>query len=103
MTKRQVLIYEAKCSLCGQKIQGATEEETRTKLVSHIDNECTAAATMRSWEEQGIYKEMMSAARDLGRAENLDKALHKLLKKYSIDEIQHALEMIEMMEDEQDG
>lgn len=85
-----------KCSLCGQKIQGITEEEARRKLVSHIDDDCTTATTLRSWEEQGIYKEMVG----LVRLRSLDKVLRRLLKRYSIDEIR---ETLEMMEDEQDG
>lgn len=87
----EILIYETKCSLCGLKMQDPAEEALRTKLVSHIDNECAVATTIRDWGREGIYKDMIG----LLRLESLDKVLRRLLKKYSAEEIRRALETIE--------
>lgn len=87
-----VTFYTVKCSLCGRKMMEATSELLRGRLVTHIDDECEVAKTMRRWEEQGIYKQMMSLLRE----GELIKDLRKLLKHYSIEEIRKALETIEL-------
>ena len=89
--KQQVTIYEVKCSLCGQKIRDASEERCRERLSYHIDNECKIVKTMRDWDKQGIYKEMMGFLRQ----DELTGKLEKLLKHYSFDEVKDALEQLE--------
>lgn len=91
-TEQKVTIYEVKCSLCGQKIRGVTDKECRERLSSHINNDCETAKTMRSWEKQGIYKEMTGFLRQ----DALIRKLKKLLKHYTIEEIKNGLESIEL-------
>jgi len=92
LKKGAVTIYEAKCSLCGQKIRSPEKGGCQEALAKHIDNECETAKTMRNWEKQGIYKEMVGFLRE----EALAKDLKKQLKHYSIEEIRHSLEMLEI-------
>ena len=88
LKKETVTIYQVKCSLCGQKIQSAEKDGCKELLSKHVDNECESVKTMRGWEKEGIFKEMMA----LLRLEGLNKHLKKLLKHYTIEEIKEALE-----------
>lgn len=90
--KGTVTIYEVKCSLCGQKIRSAEKNGCHELLVKHVDNECKIAQTMRDWEKQGIYKEMMGFV----RKDALIAKLEKLLKHYSFEEVKEAFEGLEI-------
>lgn len=92
--KQSVTIYEVKCRLCGDKIQAATDAECRQRLSDHIDHDCKVATSMRRWEKEGIYKEMVGFLSQ----EALIGGLKKLLKKHTIEELKKALEQIELEE-----
>ena len=96
LKKGTVTLYEAKCSLCGKKIRSPEKGGCQKLLADHIDNECETARTMRNWEKQGIYKEMVGFLRE----EALDKNLKKLLKHYSLDELKDALERLALADEE---
>ncbi len=91
LEKGTVTLYEVKCKLCGEKIRSAEKGGCHELLVNHIDNECKIAKTMRAWEREGIYKEMMGFL----RLDGLTEDLKKLLKHYKFEEIKHALEQLE--------
>ena len=89
--KRTVMLYEVKCRLC-EKIMRSAEKGGCQKLLSdHIDNECKVVQTMRAWEKQGIYKQMMGFLKE----DALIKDLKKLLMHYTSEEIRHSLELME--------
>ena len=90
-SKMKITIYEAKCRLCGQKIQATSEEQGAKRLSDHIDNDCKTAKTMREWDKQVIYKEMMSFLRE----EALRKDIKKLLKHYTLEQIKQTVETLE--------
>jgi len=71
---------------------GISKEEITKKLASHLDNECKTAKEMKSWEEKGIFKEMMA----LIRLDAIRTDVKKLLKNYTIEEIREALIDIEI-------
>ena len=89
-----IIAYKTSCSLCGKKFMGISKEKLSKELVRHIDNECKTAKDMKSWEKQGIFKEMMK----LIRLEVIEKDVKKLLKYYTFAEIRKALDDIEIME-----
>lgn len=89
--EKQLAVYEVKCCLCRQKIQSPTKDECKQNLSQHIDNECKVASTMRDWDRQGIYKEMISFLRE----DALIDKLKKFLKHYTIEQMKEALEEIE--------
>lgn len=90
--KTSLIAYKTICSLCGKKFIGSSKEEIQKELVSHIDNECKTAKDMKSWEEKGIFKEMMA----LIRKDVIRKDVKKLLKNYTAEEIREALTDIEI-------
>jgi len=92
--KEQIIGYKVSCTLCGKKLTDISDEKLKKKLVKHVDNECKAAKDMKSWEEKGIFNEMMK----LIRLEAISKDIKKLLKKYTIEEIRNALLDIEIGE-----
>ena len=89
-----IVAYKTSCSLCGKKFVGISKEKLSKELVKHIDNECKTAKDMKSWEKQGIFREMM----ELIRLDVIEKDVKKLLKHYTFAEIRKALEDIEIME-----
>lgn len=89
-----IVAYKTSCSLCGRKFVSISKEKLNKELVKHIDNDCKTAKDMKSWEEKGIFKEMMAVI----RLEIIRKDVKKLLKNYTIEEIRKALEDIEIDE-----
>jgi len=87
----KIVLFQAECGLCGQKVTGITRDEARALLRIHIDRVCTIAKLMRELKEAGIYKEVVY----IWRMEALEKKLKRLLKDYSADEIGQALELLE--------
>ena len=92
--KEQIVGYKVSCKLCGKKLMDVSDEKLKKKLTKHVDNECKTAKDMKSWEEKGIFKEMMA----LLRKEAIHKDVKKLLKNYTAEEIRTALEDIEIEE-----
>jgi len=92
--KAIIVAYKTSCSLCGKKFVGVEKDKLSKEVVKHIDNECKTAKDMKSWEEKGIFKEMMAMIRQ----DQIRKDVKKLVKSYSIEEIRKALEDIEIDE-----
>lgn len=92
--KEQMIGYKVSCKLCSKKLIDVSDEKLKKKLVGHIDSECKTAKEMKSWEKKGIFKEMMALLR-LGA---IRKDIKKLLKNYTVEEIQKALVDIEIEE-----
>ncbi len=92
--KEQIVGYKVSCKLCGKKLTDISDEKLKKRLAEHIDNECKTAKEMKSWEEKGIFKEMMA----LLRIDQIRKDVKKLLKSYTATEIKEALEDIEIEE-----
>jgi len=92
--KAIIIAYKTSCSLCGKKFVGVDKNKLSKEVVKHIDNECKTAKDMKSWEEKGIFKEMMVMI----RVDVIRKDVKKLLKSYTIEEIRKALEDIEIEE-----
>ena len=90
--KEQIIGYKVSCTLCGKKLMDISDEKLKKKLTKHVDNECKTAKEMKSWEEKGIFKEMMA----LLRLDAIRKDVKKLLKNYTIEEIRKTLEAIEI-------
>lgn len=90
--KEQIVGYKVSCKLCGKKLIDVSDEKLKKKLTKHIDYECKTAKEMKSWEEKGIFKEMMA----LLRKEAIHNDVKKLLKSYTPIEIKEALEDIEI-------
>jgi len=89
-----IVAYKTSCTLCGQKFVGIDKDKISKELVKHIDNECKTAKDMKSWEEKGIFNEMMAMI----RIDAIRKDVKKLLKNYTIEEIRKALEDLEIEE-----
>ena len=91
LKKGTVTLYEATCSLCKQKIRSPDKGGCRELLVKHIDNECEIAKTLKEWEKEGIYKEMMGFLREAA----ILKQVKKLVKKYGFEQVKQALNELE--------
>lgn len=92
MASQQIEVWQTKCKLCDEKIQGITKADIREALKDHVENKCDGAKALRRWEKEGIYDDMMG----LLRREALEKDLKKILKYYSKEEIENALESMEV-------
>lgn len=94
LKKGEVTIYEVTCRLCGEKIRSPEKDGCHKLLVEHVDNNCKIAKTMKDWERQGIYKEMM----EFLLQQRILKEVEKLVKKYGFEKVKHALDMLELEE-----
>ena len=91
LKKEPITLYEVKCRLCGQKIRSSEKSGCHKLLIKHVDNDCPIAKTMKDWEKQGIYKEMIGFLQE----QEISKRVKELVGKYGFNKVKEALDELE--------